>query len=92
LSAQDDLENRLDQARQLLARLERVSADSIWAHRSSGYRGSLLKWIDHTEKQLAGDLPHAGSDRAHFELLYTTGLELLSKAARESLSKRGFKR
>lgn len=27
----------------LLARLERISADSYWAHRASGARGSLIK-------------------------------------------------
>jgi hypothetical protein len=29
--------------RLLLARLERISADSYWAHRASGVRGSLIK-------------------------------------------------
>jgi hypothetical protein len=27
----------------LLARLERISVDSYWAHRASGVRGSLIK-------------------------------------------------
>ncbi|MDL1909613.1 hypothetical protein FBQ81_02790 [Chloroflexi bacterium CFX6] len=27
-------------------RLERISADSIWAHRASGVRGSLLRILD----------------------------------------------
>jgi hypothetical protein len=30
----------------LLNRLERVSADSVWAHRASGIRGSLLRELD----------------------------------------------
>lgn len=29
--------------RLLLARLEKISADSVWAHRASGARGSLLR-------------------------------------------------
>ena len=29
----------------LLSRLERISADSIWAHRASGIRGALLKYL-----------------------------------------------
>ncbi|MFN2216603.1 MAG: hypothetical protein ACK2TS_06635 [Anaerolineales bacterium] len=33
-------------ARLLAFRLERISADSVWAHRSSGVRGSILKLID----------------------------------------------
>jgi len=30
----------------LLARLERISADSYWAHRASGARGSLIKLME----------------------------------------------
>ena len=30
----------------LLARLERISADSVWAHRASGIRGALLNLLD----------------------------------------------
>ncbi len=30
----------------LLARLERVSVDSYWAHRASGVRGSLLRSLE----------------------------------------------
>lgn len=39
----------LDLARTLTLRLERLSADSIWAHRASGLRGSLLKSIARVE-------------------------------------------
>jgi hypothetical protein len=38
----------------LLARLERISVDSYWAHRASGVRGSLIKLV---EKMDAGVLP-----------------------------------
>jgi hypothetical protein len=37
------------QALQLAARLERISADSYWAHQASGVRGALLRsleWIE----------------------------------------------
>jgi len=40
----------LDLTRLLLARLERISADSVWAHRASGVRGSLLRMMDKVEK------------------------------------------
>ena len=30
----------------LLARLERISVDSYWAHRASGVRGSLIKLVE----------------------------------------------
>jgi len=36
--------------RMLLDRLERVSADSYWAHRASGVRGSLLEMMDCIER------------------------------------------
>jgi hypothetical protein len=32
--------------RMLLARLERISVDSHWAHRASGVRGSLIKLVE----------------------------------------------
>ncbi len=39
----------LEFARQLAARLERLSADSYWAHQASGVRGSLLRSISEVE-------------------------------------------
>jgi hypothetical protein len=82
---------RLEQAVQLLARLERVSADSVWAHRSSGYRGSLLKWIDRAEKLSAAGRPISSEHMAHFERLQSIGLDMLAQAARERLSKRNYR-
>ena len=35
--------------RLLLARLERISADSYWAHQASGVRGSLMRALDALE-------------------------------------------
>ena len=40
------------QAVTLVSRLERISADSVWAHRSSGNRGELLKWIESSDERL----------------------------------------
>jgi hypothetical protein len=34
----------------LLARLERISADSVWAHRASGVRGALLRLLEKLER------------------------------------------
>ena len=82
---------RLEQAVQLLARLERVSADSVWAHRSSGYRGSLLKWIDRSEQLAAAGRPLSAEHLDNFERLHSVGLEMLAQAARERLSKRDFR-
>jgi hypothetical protein len=66
------MEKDLELARVLIARLERLSADSYWAHRASGVRGSLLRWVEDDQ----GD---AGQGRD----LINYGFEVLEKAARE---------
>jgi hypothetical protein len=33
---------------ELASRLERVSADSYWAHRASGCRVAILRFLDHS--------------------------------------------
>ena len=38
-------EHQISEARMLIARLERLSADSYWAHQASGLRGALLRTI-----------------------------------------------
>jgi len=83
--------DRLDQAFQLIQRLERISADSVWAHRSSGYRGSLLKWIDQAEKNLAAGRALNPEQVRHFELLIGIGLNMLAGAAHENIRKRSRK-
>ena len=84
--------DRLDQAFQLIQRLERISADSVWAHRSSGYRGSLLKWIEMAERSLAAGKPLDQTALNHFEVLIDIGLRMLTSAAQENIRKRGFRR
>ena len=42
-------EENLDLVRRLVDRLEHLSADSSYAHRASGLRGSLLRYIDRLE-------------------------------------------
>jgi hypothetical protein len=64
------------QAKILIQRLGRLSADSFWAHRASGVRASLDKFLAGIEK---GD----GFMRADLEALIQSGFELLEKAARE---------
>jgi hypothetical protein len=73
---------RLDQAKMIAQRLERLSADSTWAHVASGHRGSLLKIIDRLEREadLEG-LPEP--DVRLLDLLNDKGFDLLAKAARE---------
>jgi hypothetical protein len=64
--------------RLLLARLERVSVDSYWAHRASGIRGALLKTLEELEK---GTGTVAG--QVHSEELISSAFHILTKAARE---------
>jgi len=56
----------------LVARLERLSADSFWAHQASGVRGSLLRTIEN------GCLESSDVD-----ILVEMGFDYLEKAARE---------
>ncbi len=58
----------------LLARLERISADSPLAHQASGVRGALLRSLDEQDDQPRGS--HADSTNS-----VDAALEILSKAA-----------
>jgi hypothetical protein len=60
----------------LLARLERTSADSYWAHRASGVRGSLIKLVEQMD---------AGTSIPPQEAmeLIKMGFSILEQAARE---------
>jgi hypothetical protein len=60
----------------LIERLEHIPADSIWAHRASGVRGSLLKIIESLE--IGGML-----DPQQYEKLYDLGFRILEAAAKE---------
>ncbi len=71
----------LELAKLLSSRLERLSADSTWARRASGLRGSLLKAIEAFEKGGAD----AEEMRQHLEQLVRRGFEILENAARELL-------
>jgi hypothetical protein len=60
----------------LLARLERISADSYWAHRASGVRGSLLR----VAEKLEGHRPVSASE---LKRIMDLGFFILEKAAEE---------
>jgi hypothetical protein len=83
MSNQEEL---LEEARLLIYRLERISADSIWARRSSGHRGALLKWVEDFEIKDQKQKIDAGSiDLSSLEDLILTGYMYLENAARERL-------
>lgn len=56
----------------LIARLEKMPADSYWSHQASGLRGSLLRWLDQN-----------GKDEGKILRLISKGFELLERAAQE---------
>lgn len=60
----------------LLNRLERISVDSLWAHRASGLRGSLLHMLEQFEE---GNPP----EPANIKSLMRSGFYILREAARE---------
>jgi hypothetical protein len=66
----------------LISRLERLSADSHYAHRASGLRGSLLRFLEHMEFSNQAGGPLLIPDQRVEEML-ALGFEILEKAARE---------
>lgn len=62
----------------LLSRLERISADSVVAHRASGVRGAMLRMLDQLEK----GRPVPGQE---VRRLIESGYALLEKAAEEKV-------
>jgi len=72
------MEEPLRTLRMLLARLERISADSVTAHRASGVRGAMLRAIDQLEKRER--VPDYEVKR-----LLESGYLLLQRAAKERI-------
>ncbi len=62
----------------LLSRLERISADSVLAHRASGIRGAMLRMVETLEKGKAGSNPEV-------QKLIENGYSVLEKAAEEKV-------
>jgi hypothetical protein len=62
--------------RLLLARLERISVDSYWAHRASGVRGALTKLLEQVEMGETVDL-------VSLQTNLRIGFEILKRAAEE---------
>ena len=80
-----NLEEQIASLRLLVSRLERLSADSFWAHRASGLRGSLLRILDQVDSQ-----GYAGwcsvqdpASLSRLAAMLTAGYAMLARAARE---------
>jgi len=66
-----------ERAKIILDRLERLSADSTWAHRASGLRGSLIRALDEVDPNT--DEPAS----PHIAALVEQGFRILILAAQE---------
>ena len=79
------LEHQISQARVLIARLERLSADSYWAHQASGLRGALLRSIALCEsRHVTGSNQESESIlAAQLDNLMRKSFEILVRGARE---------
>ena len=64
----------------LLERLERISADSVWAHQASGVRGALMKMVQQLENDPEAELT------PDMMRVVSYGFQILEKAAREKTS------
>jgi hypothetical protein len=73
---------QIDQALLLISRLERLSADSYWAHRASGLRGALLRSLERLENGEGGEAGEK-EETARLDRLFQWGFEILARAARE---------
>jgi hypothetical protein len=79
-------EELLEEAQLLIYRLERISADSIWARRSSGHRGAMLKWVEDFEnKRQKQEIDSDATDLLIIAELIRTGYVFLENAARERM-------
>jgi hypothetical protein len=70
--------------KRLIDRLEHLSADSSYAHRASGLRGSLLRYMDRLE---AGERMD-NQEQANLDQLLEYGFEILILSAKEMGDKR----
>jgi hypothetical protein len=72
-------------AKQLIDRLDRLSADSAWAHQAGGVKGTLLR---HLDQMVASDAKSCLGKREPIEqesldYFIEMGFDILNKAAAE---------
>jgi hypothetical protein len=79
--------DRYEWARFLVAKLERLSADSVWAHRASGLRGALMRAVEEFDRSRTapGLLSEDREDQSleQIDRLIAAGFDILEKAAKE---------
>jgi hypothetical protein len=75
----------ISQASLLASRLEKLSADSIWARRSSGVRGNLLRELELATERT--DFKLSAAQRSRLVSLMALGFDYLNKGAREKMGR-----
>lgn len=78
-----ETEEAIQNAHLLISRLERLSADSVWAHRASGLRGALLRTLQDVEDAVRAGETVDGATSNQLEALVADGFVMLANAARE---------
>ncbi|MCX8062967.1 MAG: hypothetical protein N3D16_10335 [Anaerolineales bacterium] len=78
------LSQSITSAALLVSRLERLSADSYWAHQASGVRGSLLRLLERYEQSS----PWTEEEMSRLDRALELGYRLLALAAKERCSSR----
>jgi hypothetical protein len=73
------LRKQYEFALQLVLRLERLSADSYWAHKASGVRGSLLRCLD--EINVNNQYTPQDSQFTNLGILVDEAFQILKSAA-----------
>ena len=75
---------QIEQSRRLIERLERLSADSYWAHQASGVRGALLRKVEQLQPGIhPNGIREPVSNGGDLEILVQQGYFILEQAARE---------
>ena len=75
---------QIEQSRRLIERLERLSADSYWAHQASGVRGALLRKVEQLQPGIyPNGFREPVSNGGDLEMLVQQGYFILEQAARE---------
>ena len=78
-----DQQARAELIQLLVERLGRISADSPWAYKASGLRGSLLRCLDQLDAQARGDaMPTSEGLLQQSDWLIEYGFEILERVAR----------
>jgi hypothetical protein len=73
-------ESDVSLANQLVERLDRLSADSLWAHRACGVKGSLLRCLQDIQSTSPNN-PPSDDQTQRLRRLITHGFDILGKAA-----------